>query len=251
MPQFVVVAEAEADARHVCSLADRIFLEEGPEWVGDDLLPNLRNWSGLEPGTSFTKWTKIKELAQRHNLPRYRRRTSEPQGSYYAQSQKVIWLVNKLRTARIIEALVLACDLDSEHDQRRTGLKQTREEAREHLIVVLATPNPKREAWVLNGFVCAGRHEEQKLESLRQELGFDPCLEAHRLRYASRTSRTERDPKRIVKHLTNENWEREQQCWTETPLSTLRERGVKTYLAEFLDEVKDRLLRLIAARTRS
>lgn len=251
MPEFVIVVEAEADARHVCSLANRIFQEGAPQQIDENSMPNLPNWSGLEPGTSFTKWTEIKEMALRYKMPRFRRRTSEPQGSYYAQSQKVIWLVNRLRTARIIDALILACDLDNEHDQRRISLKQTKDEAREHLIVVLATPNPKREAWVLNGFVCAGRREEQKLESLRRELGFDPCLEAHRLRYASRTSRTERDPKRIVKHLTNENWEREQQCWDQTELSILREQGTKTYLKEFLDEVKDRLLPLIAGHTRS
>jgi hypothetical protein len=251
MREFVIVVEAEADARQVCSLANRIFQEGTPQQVDENSPPTLPNWSGLEPSTPFTKWTEIKELALRYNMPRYRRRTSEPQGSYYAQSQKVVWLVDRLRMARIIDALILACDLDNEHDQRRTSLKQTKYEAQARLIVVLATPNPKREAWVLNGFICAGRHEERELASLRRKLKFDPCLEAHRLRYASRTSLTDRDPKGIVRRLTGGNWEREQQCWDQTDLSILHERGTETYLTEFLDEVKDRLLPLIAGHTQS
>lgn len=102
---------------------------------------------------------------------------------------------------------------------------------------------------MLNGFVCAGQQEEENLEDLCQELelNFDPCLEAHRLRHSSHTARSNRrDPKLVVKRLTGGDWDREQECWTQTPLATLRERGVETYLTEFLDEVKNRLLPLIA-----
>ncbi len=50
MLELVVVVEAEADARQICSLADRIFVEEEPRWIDEIRLPNLRNWSGFEPG---------------------------------------------------------------------------------------------------------------------------------------------------------------------------------------------------------
>ncbi len=98
----------------------------------------------------------------------------------------------------------------------------------------------------LNGFVCDGADEEQKLSRIRQQLGFDPCEEAHRLRFASRTSRPERDPKRILGDLTNQNSEREERCWKETALGLLRARGRQTYLEEFLAEVSERLLPLLA-----
>ena len=143
------------------------------------------------------------------------------------------------------EALVLAKDLDSQPD-RREGMRQARDEKQARFVVVLATPNPKREAWALNGFVCDGADEEQKLGHLCQQLGFNPCEEAHRLRYASLASRPERDPKRILGDLTNQNSEREERCWKETALATLREQGEQTYLKEFLAEVKDRLPPLLS-----
>lgn len=42
--------------------------------------------------------------------------------------------------------------------------------------------------------------------------------------------------------------DREERCWAQTPLETLRERSAETGLREFLDEVKDRLVpRLVKA----
>jgi hypothetical protein len=142
-------------------------------------------------------------------------------------------------------ALILMCDLDSQKE-RRDGLMQAREDEQTLVTIMIATPNAKREAWVLNGFVCENEREQAELESIRQEINFDPCLKAERLRYASQTARTERDPKEIPRRLTGGNYEREEKCWKDTPLSTLRERGVETHLREFLDETKNRLLPLFS-----
>lgn len=57
MIEIAVVVEAEADAKIICALADRLLLEEGPPWIEEHLLPVIRNWSGLEEGSAFTKWT--------------------------------------------------------------------------------------------------------------------------------------------------------------------------------------------------
>jgi len=245
MLEFVVVAEAEADARLVCDLADRIFLEEGPDWIYEELLPNLRRWSGFD-GPTYTRWPAIKAAMREHRArPHYLGYVQgKPQRSACAESRKAILFAIERQKARGIDRLVLAKDLDSQPD-RREGMRQARDEKQAELIVVLATPNPKREAWVLNGFICDGMDEEQKLSHIYQRLGFDPCEEAHRLRYASRASRPERDPKRILGDLTNQNSEREERCWKETALATLQKRGEQTYLKEFLAEVKDRLLPLL------
>lgn len=122
---------------------------------------------------------------------------------------------------------------------------QARDEKQGELVVVMATPNPEREAWALNGFVCNGADEEQRLSLICQQLSFNPCEEARRLRYSSRTSRPDRDPKRILGDLTNQNAEREEQCWKETALSILQARGRQTHLEEFLGEVRERLLPLL------
>jgi hypothetical protein len=245
MLEFVVVAEAEADARLVCDLADRIFLEEGPDWICEELLPNLRNWSGFDH-LIYTRWPAIKAaMREQHSRPHYLGYVQgKPQGAACAESRKAIMFTIERQKKRRIDALILAKDIDSQ-PERREGMRQARDEKQAELAIVLATPNPKREAWVLNGYVCDGADEEQKLSRICQQLGFDPCEEAHRLRYASGTSRPERDPKRILGKLTDQNSEREERCWKETPLVVLQARGRQTYLEEFLAEVRERLLPLL------
>lgn len=246
MLEFVVVAEAEADARLVCDLADRIFLEDGPDWIDEDLLPNLRNWSGFDDPI-YTRWPAIKTAMREHYArPHYLGYVQgKPQRAACAESRKAILLAIDRQKTRSIHALILAKDLDSQ-PERREGMRQARDERQEGLVVVLAIPNPKREAWALNGFVCNGTEEEQRLDLIRQELGFDPCKEAHRLRYSSNTSRPERDPKMILRRLTDRNSEREERCWKETSLAELQKRGEQTYLKDFLAEVGERLLPLLS-----
>jgi hypothetical protein len=85
-----------------------------------------------------------------------------------------------------------------------------------------------------------------ELESIRQEINFDPCSQAERLRYASQTSRAERNPKDILRRLTGGSRDREEKCWTQTPLATLRERGEQTLLKDFLEEARATLLPLFS-----
>ncbi len=243
MIEIAVVVEAEADAKIVCALADRLLLEEGPSWIEDHLLPVIRNWSGLEEGSAFTKWTSIDDLFRQFPRLRFRRRSSEQKKKpYYATARKAIILTPLLR-GETPNALILMCDLDSQQE-RRDGLAQAREDEQTHLTVIIATPNPKREAWALNGFVCGNEREQAELESIQQEINFDPCREAHRLRYTSQSSQAARDPKKILARLTAGSREREAQCWMETPLATLRERGEETRLKDFLDEAGSAMLPL-------
>ena len=63
--EFIVVAEARADAQIACELADRVFVEDesSPNWLEEDLLEHLRRWIGMEEGTDFMKWASLKKLA--------------------------------------------------------------------------------------------------------------------------------------------------------------------------------------------
>ena len=244
MSDIVVVVEAEADARIACALADRLLLDEGPDWLQGQSLTDFRHWSGLEEGSAFTKWTSIDDLFGQFPRLRFRRSTAgEKKQPYYATARKAIILAPLLRP-QTPNALILMCDLDSQKE-RRDGLIQARDENQDKpLTLVLATPNPKREAWVLNGFVCENDYEQAELEAIRQEVNFDPCFEAERLRYASKTARVERNPKEILRRLTSDDYSREERCWTVTPLATLRQRGANTHLSTYLDEVRERLLPL-------
>jgi hypothetical protein len=100
-----------------------------------------------------------------------------------------------------------------------------------------------REAWVLNGFVPLNPKEERILKEITTELTFDPRIEADRLRS---NSSDERDPKVVVKKLTDGDFSREQQCWEETSLEILHSRGKSTGLTDYLDEVEKRLIPLIS-----
>lgn len=258
MLEFVVVGEAAADARIACDLIDRLIAEEGPDWIREqeldyflrELLPWMRRWSGLKPDQSYSTWRDVRQLGQDYPELTFLRRPSAPGKPLehlpdYVPVRKAILLTGILRRGHFPDALILIRDLDSQ-PERRSGMIKARDEETAKLIVILATPNPKREAWVLNGFVCASKREQEELEAIRQEINFDPCLQAERLRYASQTSRAERNPKEILHRLTDGEREREERCWTDTPLAILRKRGEETLLKDFLDEAGSALLPLFS-----
>lgn len=244
MPEFIIVAENEADARMVCALADRVLLEESPDWLDETVLPHIREWTAFESGLICTRWTAIHSLYQDYKLPRYRGHVEgNPQGVDTAITRKAIRLALKLQQKREILALVLSRDLDSQHE-RKEGMQQAAAEVEGKFVVAIAAQYPKREAWILNGFLCDSEQEKQRLETIRQRLNFDPCEEAHRLRYSSNTSDPARDPKRIIEELEID-FEREHRCWSGIGLDILRTRGENTYLRHYLDEVKEKLLPLL------
>ncbi|MBX3277115.1 MAG: hypothetical protein KF868_03825 [Acidobacteria bacterium] len=244
MIEIAVVAEAEADLRIASKLADRmLFLEDPCSWLHGQHPEDFRSWCGLKPGTTFTRWPEIRSLSK--SFPRLmylRRNQPEPRLPDYAPARKAILLSTLLRPKSPPSALLLIRDLDNQ-EERRAGLKQAISEI-PTLVVLIATPNPQREAWVLNGFLCGNESESGELRQITRDLGFDPCIQAERLRHSSRTDSPERDPKRIVERLTEGKFEREELCWTQTSITMLRDRGEKTHLADYLDEVR-RLLPLL------
>jgi hypothetical protein len=84
------------------------------------------------------------------------------------------------------------------------------------------------------------------LEEIKTQLSFDPCAEAHRLRSNSfEEPDRHRNPKVVLEKLTGGDFSREQQCWAESSLDTLRSKGVDTGLTAYLDEVEQRLVPMI------
>ena len=101
---------------------------------------------------------------------------------------------------------------------------------------MIGAANPKREAWVLNGFEPETPVEDKSLAELRQDLGFHPCERAERLTAKKDTAK--RSARRVLGVLTGASYEREQKCWKETPLVLLKRRGEKTGLHDYLVEVE-------------
>ena len=257
MFEFIVIVESSADARTATKLAERIFVEK-VDWLEDDNLQYLFQWSGLQNGTQHSCWSDIGKIINDakglgYKPPRFlgHGRDGVPYKADGASSIKVINLVQHfLRKKRQIKAILLIRDLDNQ-PERRQGLEQARSEhinGQHKLEIVIGTADRMREAWVLNGFIASNQAEEQILEEIKRNLKFDPCIESHKLRSTSWEEPDRiRNPKVVVEQLTGRDMIREQQCWEETSLELLRERGIDTGLAAYMCEVEQRLLKFISS----
>lgn len=249
MLEFIVIGESAADAEIATCLAKRVLVEQY-EWLADYLEDALR-WRGLETGSSYSCWKDIRaivdraQLEQNYRAPRFlgHSRNKKPYKADGAIACKILNFIRFLQGKNSsIRAAIFIRDLDNQPD-RREGLEQARQDRSNNTLeIAIATPNPNREAWVLNGWLAANSEEKTALAKLKAELTFDPCTESHRLRFSSRTgSDRTRDPKRVLARLTLDNRERERKCWQETSLVELRKRGEQTYLTAYLQEIKERL----------
>ncbi len=247
MAEFIVIVESRADAETSTKLAQRVILEK-VEWLEPETINHLIQWSGLEKSTEYSCWKNISDIIEHFstefNFPRIRSNGRLKTDGKAAR--KVMKLISFLqyKQKRDIKAVVFIRDLDNK-PRRREDLNQARAEytGQPKLEIVIGTADRMREAWVLNGFMPSNPDEEKIFKEITVALTFDPCIEAHRLR--SNLS-DERDPKVVVKKLTDGDFSREQQCWEETSLEVLRSRGKSTGLTDYLDEVEQRLVPVIA-----
>jgi hypothetical protein len=227
MIEFIVIVESPADAQTATKLAERVLLEK-IDWLEPELLPSLFRWSGLDEGTDHSCWKDTKDIIDRAKqsgirIPRYiGHGKTGPLGADGAAADRILTLTHRKKN-RQIKAVLFIRDLDNQPD-RRQGLKQAR---------------------VLNGFIPANPAEEKILASIKKQLSFDPCAEAHRLRSTSGEKPDRiRNPKVVVKQLTDGNINREQQCWEESTLEHLLATGKQTGLSDYLQEIEQRLVPL-------
>lgn len=245
----MVVAEARDDAVLVCELADRVFTEEGPPWLRDfaGSLDQLRHWRGLQERGAYTPWrgaNGIKKLARDHHIRPPKGRFSP--GATYAQAS---WKALDLVVDMVPDAKGVVLSLDTDGDLTRVdGAKEARRAWGEagRPAVALAIAHTKWEAWVLAGFEPAGEHERAALEAARRRLGFDPRCRGDRLTAGGHKAEARRNARDLLDDLAGGDPQRRARCWRETPLALLRERGRPALLAEFIDEVRARLLPLLA-----
>jgi hypothetical protein len=256
MIEFVVIVESSADARTATKLADRVLVEN-IDWLEPEMLEHHFQWSGLEAGTDNSCWKYINHIIEREKKsgfqpPRFLRRdkqgqkTLQPDG---ANTIKILNLVSYLQKTRQIKAVLLIRDLDNQ-PQRREGIEQARSEHinRQHkLEIIIGTADRMREAWVLNGFIPSNQEEERILQEITTQLTFNPCEESHRLRNSLTKADRLRNPKVVVEKLTGGRMQREQQCWEETSLEYLREKGDRTGLTAYIKEIEARLIPIIGS----
>lgn len=254
--EFVIIAEGIPDAETARDLADRVVVDQSDRWLDASLLTHLRSWCGLDPNREFTSWTSIHDLADEYDIRTlgFLDHTGEPGAVDSGQARKAILLHNRLTRDRNSPAILLIRDLDVQ-PERQAGLHQAREEARTRAqyqpeeeapdVIVIGAANPKREAWILNGFEPKSEEEREQLQQERKNLPVDPLTDAHKLK--AKSDQAQNSCKRVVQVLTDGDTDRERACWQETDLDLLRERGEHTGLADFLEEV-ERLIPLFTQR---
>lgn len=236
--EFAVVCEARADRDTACGLADRVLLEE-VSWLAPETLDSCRHWRGLRPEDSYLRWASVKEEARRAKLVIFGGFKDGPgeQDSYNARRALLLMATAERRP----DAVVLMRDGDAQRD--RAGLEQARNDRPWPFQVIIGLAEPKRECWVLAGFDPRNDDEAARLEAERQRLSFHPVRDAHQL--TAREHGAKKDAKVALDALTQADKERERACLEETPLAVLEERGGKTGLAEYLKEVRERLVPIL------
>lgn len=239
MIRVAVVCEARSDMAIACALADRVITES--THIERSTLDSHRSWCGVEDGTSFVAWKDIKRLTDARKIRRAHGKMSG------VPLEEDAWAArNALRMLHDAtprpDAVLLIRDSDG-HASRKRGLEQARTNG-PFSRVLLAVPNPKREAWVLIGFVGRDGGEDEQLAAMRRELTLDPTREPERLN--AREPGALRNIKRVVDVLTAGSPDRESDCWLLTELGLLRQYGRAVGLTGYLEEVGDRLVPLLA-----
>lgn len=237
--RFAVVHEAVADFQTATELADRVILEAF-DWLEVEQIDHQREWVEEVPADRLT-WKAIPRLARELNLRAHGHFDGQPGEPDATAARRAIRYL--CATIPDLNAIILIRDQDDQ-PERRIGLEQARSEYHGETKIVVGLAVVEREAWVLSGFDPGNEAEQARLDAERQTLQFDPLSRSHELT-AGKDDKATRSPKRVLRHLSGDDRERERRCWMETPLDRLYERGGQNGLSAFLLEVQHKLATLI------
>ena len=244
--RLLVVCEAPADFRIATDLADRVACAS-EEWLETELLPDLRRWVQTEPDRPFLRWQDIDiAAAERGVRLRPRSRFSDKPGAAdAAAADKALLFATSLPPDERPDAVLLIRDTD-DHIERQRGLEQASQLDAGRtwpFRVVIGLAHPKREAWVLAGFEPKDPDEHDRLNTIRNKLGYDPRIHSDKLTAATKGSK--HHAKQVVDDLMLKDREREASCWQTTPLERLRANGEANGLAAYLRDLDDHIVPLL------
>ncbi len=241
--RLAVMFESDADHRIASDLINRLLVER-IDWLEDELLDHTRKWITATRNSEPLAWKSIPRMAHQHRIRKHGHFDGRPGEPDAASARRAILVLRKEFDE--LDAIILIRDQDN-RPQRRQGLEQARQEASSPPEIVIGMPIPERECWVLSGFEPRDEDESRRLNSVRQDLGFDPTTRSHRLTAGSNDS-AKTSPKRVMATLMPEP-ARQADCWQLTALGDLHNRGRDNGLADFLDEAHRRLVPLVDGRS--
>ena len=211
------MCEAAADHRTATALAERV-LGHPVETTGID--------PTLDTDHRFTAWKGLD--AHRGNWPSTRLHGKMP--AFTKAAKKALLLFPSK-----IKAVILMIDGDDDAPGRGEALERARTESTtippERIVV--AVPQPEREAWHIAAFEPNNADEQQRLEQVRSKLGCDPRANSHTLKHGRDTAK--RNAKRVLEELTDRDSDRAHEVLQSTGEHILRERGQENGLTHFLD----------------
>jgi hypothetical protein len=234
---IAVVCDAPADRATATGLADRVLCAE-VDWIEESVLDSFRTYRGLEPTDAQLVWHEVPALAHSRRIRAHGHFGEEPGEDYAKVARQALFLL--LSSTHRPDSVLLILDEDRKKE-RSKGLEQARSAVAGLGPVVIGVQRRCRECWVLAGFAPCNEREQECLAELCRELGFDPRSHADRL---NAQEHQPRNPKRVLRELLQGEAGREADCWRKPTLAVLQTNGQNTGLADYLRELRERLLPL-------
>ena len=233
---IAVVVESKADLRTIVILCDRLIIDR-VVWIDDQIIDFFRTYRGVTSTVPFILWRNVRRIADEAGIVVIGFMNGLPAGPDAHAARRILLTLDRVTSRPDIVFLVR--DLDDQ-PERLPGLLQARESVPNGHLIVIGAAQTMRECWVLAAFEERDDSENKNLAELRQELGFCPKAQSHRL--TAKHDSDLKSPKRVLGKLTGKSVEREEEALIQVHLDDLRSRGNENGLADFLTEIEERLL---------
>ena len=227
MLRLGITAESHGDAELVSGVGDAVAIETA-DWL-EGQPEAFRAWRGLGD-EAFLDIHAATKLARERGV-RILGHFQDGPGKLDAQLYRNVFAL--FADEEVAGVVVVAHDTDEE-PERIEAFKQAAGDRHWGFAAVHACAHPEIEAWLLAAFIPQDEDERAALAALKQELGFDPTLEADQLKAGVETAK--RNAKRILAILCDHHEARERLL--ATALDVLRERGVPSRLTAFLTDFR-------------
>jgi|GEM_PF-2164927 len=245
--RIVVIGEAQGDFEVARELIDQSILRcVELTWIKEDVdLEHHRIYRGFEQSQEFVVWGWLDTT----NTKDYRIRSRGmfendwPSHDVALRIQRAIFhFVNDA------EFIVVVKDTDG-NELHETQLRSVRELV-EKMPVVVGIEHTKLECWLVAGFNPQNPTEEERLQTLclgeKPGIGFNPCLRSHELTATGPASKGDpRNAKRVLEFLVGDDWRVALRSLHRDNHPILSARGEHNGLADFLSDIRERLIRVV------
>lgn len=248
--RIVIVGEGITDFEAASVLIDQSLLRH-VEYIEDETITAYRTYLGMSPVDSFVRWHTSPQERRQDTRRIVRRQWGTP----------ITHPVELVVATKVFEIegyfsdrgesqpyLVLVKDTDAD-EECRDALVALRERYAEEEIVI-GIEHTELECWLVSAFVPQDDDERQRLRDMDGgELpgcGFNPCLRSHDLT----ATKADHDgiklsPKRVLRYLTAGHRPRVMRDLHRDNHGTLVARGEHNGLADFLGDIRTRLIRVM------